>query len=415
MFFNGVNCSNSTRRTRNAVKSASFFLAAYMCVPSINAVIGNIMGDIMGLGVMTFLYISLAMILLIHTALFAINNGHKVRIKIVPIFLTIFFFFSLTCLGSATRSVGFTEFVIYVFLPIMFAQFLIIDAAYFLKWCAILPAFGIFFLSDIFVIDPVFNYIEMGVCYAFLTPILCNIAFLFCCFKQEKLIWKSLMLIVSLCNFTFLLKLVYFGSRGPLLSIVICVAFFFMFTVKENKCGLHISGIKTVLIIILGCYIAFNFWQILDDINSYLIKNDINIKFVEKMLRLYEQGDVLNGRNLDYEAAIAGIKDNPIFGNGLATFEYYTGYVYPHNLILQLLYDGGIVLFLLILIPVILNLIKWIRCCSRPSFVFMTTLLVASVPGAMFSGDVWTKPILWYAFALLCVYSSNKNQKLLCV
>lgn len=410
---NGQN--SSEYKTKRTVKSASFFLAGYMCVPSINAVISSFTTTFIGVSVMTLLYIFFAVALLLHLLLFVLNKGQKIGIKIVSIFLVILAFFLKTRASSVVSSVGISEFVIYVFLPIIFAQFLVIDCSCFLKCASTFPSFGVLFLSKIFIVDPVFNYIEMGICYAFLTPIICNIAFLFCYFKREKTKGKMLMLIVSACNLIFLTQLIYYGSRGPLLAIAICIAFFFMFSCKGAKRGIHISGVKTFFIIILAFVLVLNFWKVLEIFNKYMIQNDINIKFVEKMLRLHKQGDVLNGRDLDYDAAISGIRAHPIFGNGLSTFEYYTGYAYPHNLVLQLLYDGGIVLFAFILIPIVFAAVKWCKNCTSSSFALVSCLLLASVPGAMFSGDVWTKPILWYVFSLLCVYSSNRNQTLLCV
>ena len=77
--------------------------------------------------------------------------------------------------------------------------------------------------------------------------------------------------------------------------------------------------------------------------------------FFVKMNKMIALNDISNGREPVYEAAIAGIKNAPLLGNGIEAFPAYTAYSYPHNFILQLVYEGGI---LFCVIPVIT--IAWV-------------------------------------------------------
>ena len=75
---------------------------------------------------------------------------------------------------------------------------------------------------------------------------------------------------------------------------------------------------------------------------------NINIEAISKNLELIEKGNVDNGRNEVFDKAIEGIKEHPFIGNGIG--DYAEKYVtYPHNLLLQSWYEGGIIFFLLML------------------------------------------------------------------
>jgi O-antigen ligase len=110
------------------------------------------------------------------------------------------------------------------------------------------------------------------------------------------------------------------------------------------------------------------------------------------------ENDVTSGRDVIFKLTTLAISQNPLLGYGIDQFENNTGIVYPHNFILQLLYDGGLVLTFLVIFPVIRGIVKLFKTCSYNEFIVFVALFFASVPGGLLSGDLWTMVTLWVFF-----------------
>ena len=97
---------------------------------------------------------------------------------------------------------------------------------------------------------------------------------------------------------------------------------------------------------------------ILEWMNNVLLDSDIKLDFVRKTLKI--QTDISNGRNAITEYVVENIFKSPIWGHGVSTITYNSNGMipYPHNFILQLFYDGGI----LLAVPVLFFVIKIERC-----------------------------------------------------
>ena len=111
-----------------------------------------------------------------------------------------------------------------------------------------------------------------------------------------------------------------------------------------------------------------------------------------------------------YEAAIAGIKNAPLLGNGIEAFPAYTAYSYPHNFILQLVYEGGI---LFCVIPVIT--IAWVsykllfsQIKDKDCQVFLILLFVQVIPRFLVSATIWKDKCFW----LLVFYTFVNYKKI---
>ena len=129
----------------------------------------------------------------------------------------------------------------------------------------------------------------------------------------------------------------------------------------------------------------------------------MEVTFFEKFLNLAKEGDVSNGRNDIASIAIKGFLSSPFWGNGMDSFNANTGLAYPHNLFLQLLYDGGLLLSAVIILPILKKIKRTYLNCSYDEYTVYTFLLMCSVPGSMFSMDIWSNGVLWFAFGSLFV------------
>ena len=60
---------------------------------------------------------------------------------------------------------------------------------------------------------------------------------------------------------------------------------------------------------------------------------------IDKNMRMIAEGDMSNGRDYIEGIALHKIAESPIFGYGLDQFENNTGMVYPHNFVLQMVFQ----------------------------------------------------------------------------
>ena len=124
--------------------------------------------------------------------------------------------------------------------------------------------------------------------------------------------------------------------------------------------------------------------------------------FINKILRMSKAGDVSNGRMYLYELTFKYFLQAPIMGHGISTFAKYTNNVYPHNSILQLMFDGGIFLTFFVVGMIISRSKRNLKNTDIYGFAFYLYLFFASVPTSMLSGDIFADRVFWlYVFMLM--------------
>ncbi len=282
-----------------------------------------------------------------------------------------------------------------------------INAKWLIRAMMFWPSFAALYIEKVFSMQVDWkNSIPMELSYAFLVPIIASIMYLFFYYKNDRGIAKFAMTILVIVNSVFFSQLFLYGSRGPLLSLFSLLLF--IYVVRKHKChnGVFYKKWRLFFLLIFLVIMFVGFSTVIRFGNEILMSLGIDSRFFYKMIELDSQGDVSNGRMSLNEITINGIMDSPWLGNGLDRFDANTGGgLYPHNFILQILYDGG-VLFLGILIPVIIHrLIRKYRTCNYDEYVVITMFLFCSVPGAMFSGNLYMLCILWMFFGVL--FSDN--------
>ena len=134
----------------------------------------------------------------------------------------------------------------------------------------------------------------------------------------------------------------------------------------------------------------------------------IHFSFLEKSIRLSEVGDFSNGRLYHYQLALEGFVSSPLWGNGIGAFyDNYPSLGYPHNILLQCLYEGGLIfgfpIAALVLYGIYLTLFRGNIDTSRR--VMMILFMSSSVPAAMLTSELWVYPILWM---FLCITLNYK-------
>lgn len=275
-----------------------------------------------------------------------------------------------------------------------------VDSRYFIKGIMFYPFFAVFRLDSVFpMVTEWQNFMDMDASYSFLVPVIANIVYLRFFFVREGMPQKILTIILSICNLLFCFKIMVHGSRGVVLSIFLLLVFLFIVQVKPSNHGVKIlkGRLRSVTIVLL--LIAASYITVFSYIDKYLESNTgVSFYAIEKIARMGAEGDLDNGRNRISNIAIKGFLDQPILGHGIDRFETVTGGNYPHNFVLEVLFDGGLVLFFILLLPFFVSVIKILRKCSKEEFAIFCTLFFASVPGALFSQDLYCMPVLWMTF-----------------
>lgn len=142
--------------------------------------------------------------------------------------------------------------------------------------------------------------------------------------------WSFRSKIISICVIILLLFImVLSGSRGPLLALflVTCSSIFF-----------RIKFIKKIYAVFTTAVLFFTIIVFYDNLVDYIpIISRFNLATTEGSLSV-------NIREEQYKSAIEIFSNNPYLGGSLVEkFAFF----YPHNIILEILITGGIVLFLI--------------------------------------------------------------------
>ena len=254
--------------------------------------------------------------------------------------------------------------------------------------------------------------------YAFLVPVMANILYILLYYKKEHLgrVDNNLFFwLITFVNSIYFYKMLSSGSRGPFFCIVSLIIFHWAVKKYENgKLRWNLGKNLTIGMGILA--ISTFFRDVMFSLSTLLHWFGIYLNVIDKFVRkAVETGDMTNGREVIYAKCMEEIPEKPFFGHGMDLFEHNTGIVYPHNFILQIFYDGGLMLALIILLPVTWYMIKKIRFGSYETYSMTIFLLFVSVPGALMSSDLWQNERLWLFFGAMLstsfIYKAKRKYK----
>jgi hypothetical protein len=255
------------------------------------------------------------------------------------------------------------------------------------------------FSNDLFITD-YRNSINMDVSYAVLPCVIAGIIQFFC-YKKDKGLLKYFIYIVSIYYFS---RLLMNGMRGTILCVII--AFFLAFYFGNGRKKITISKFIFAIFIIL---ILMLYKIILDGLQLFLSNHNLSIYALDKFLRL--SGNISNGRYDIWFTCFKGFLNSPIWGNGLDSFKYYTGFIYPHNFLLQIMFEGG-VLILSIFLAFTIKGTRYVLNIDKKEIKFTYIFVFSvSVPYLFFSANMWITPLLWIFVGLMIRYSHFKINK----
>lgn len=388
-----------SRQLPTSIALLSILLALYVDIKPLNWSL--VYGYNMGEGLMNILY-PVVVILIILVSFFNTKGKKKFSIGIIVLsaYLIGFYLFSTTVIGPPETKLKML--LVFVFASFIIPSISVIDAKTLLRGVMLFPAIAIVNLSAVFVTTKEWtNMVSMDVSYGFLIPIIGAIIYFSTFFREDKGLMRAFMLVLLVINATFLLYVFLRGSRGPLLSILLVILFLYLVKKDPQGLGIMVSKGKTSIFIFALFFVLLFFMIFTEMIVNALSHLGIDSYALTKILELDQEGDISNGRSALNIITINGILEHPILGNGFDRYNANTGFLYPHNFILQILYDGGLLYFFVLMIPLIRSAIKKYRFCTHDEYIVLTFLMFSSVPGALFSHNLYTNGILWLFFGVL--------------
>ncbi len=382
-------------------KDSDFYtllIAFFFSIPSINKIISTIIPFLSGT-FMVFCYFCIITIfsfyVFFRNSLFSLN-----RFNIFVIFFLIIVYIK-TSFQDALSSVSFVVFFIYVLLPLFF-QNIKINVDLFIKMGMVFPFWGVFFYDKIFIVN--LNSIGMGASYVFLFPVVCSITY-FCKIPKKNIFFT----IISILNFIYLFEILFHGSRGAVLCIMIFFFLLFVFTKKEEN-GLILKSYKTFFLSILSLFFIIFLIDNIVFFNHILQSYNLQIEAIDKVIRMQQMNDLSNGREKLQAVVINDFLNEPWLGHGLSTVNYFHPKInYPHNFLLQMLYDLGILGSAPLIFFIVRGLIIWKNKCTKDEYILFLCLFSSSIPCALFSGDLWKNALLWMTLGFLISFNQKKD------
>ena len=220
---------------------------------------------------------------------------------------------------------------------------------------------------------------SMGFGYACLIPSMFLILELF---KKRNLI--GILSLISL-----VLSIVTVGSRGPLLSLIFYVIILFYKYNASNK--RYIKLVVFSLLLVVFCLLLN---PILNNIINLLIRSGIQ----SRTLSLLARGTIhLGNRDVIFRTLLDEIVLSPFSIRGINA-EYAIVGGYAHNLILELIYQFGIIIGSIVVVFIALMVMKTLRLqkLSKDTHAqICLAFMCSSIFALMVSGSLWTMMDFW--------------------
>ena len=191
-----------------------------------------------------------------------------------------------------------------------------------------------------------------------------------------------------------LVETIIYGSRGALIVVLTFIAIDRLFIHGKNLA-------KNLTLIIVGFVALINLESILNGliwlsnragVNSYALKE-------YQYQLIYGLEEASSGRTRIYSTALETIKEYPIFGAKMITYD--DGTLYAHNLFLQAGRDLGVLAAVISIIFVIYCVYLLVtKKLDVNKKVVISVFFCVSVIRLMMSSNLWERPEFW---ALVCI------------
>ena len=206
--------------------------------------------------------------------------------------------------------------------------------------------------------------------------------------------------ILKISLLPFLIVVTFFsGGRGAALSIFICLIVNIDY-LKEIPVRYWLKGVVIVLILLM--IVIFGLGKLSADYSDLFERN------FERIYSLIEGGKIdtsaSSGRDKIWSDAINTWEKSPLIGYGLFSYLDHF-YIRPHNVFLEILLQGGLVLLTIFLLFLLLATYKYKRMKRQDRRqVFLMPFVLYSSTMLLVSGSYWFEPFFWFCFTYIYSY-----------
>ena len=309
------------------------------------------------------------------------------------------------------------QFIFYAVIPI-YVICQKIDGEYVTRYIMYLSLFTLPVINKFFEIQyESFSQAYMGNIFVILTPVLVGMIHFKLYRKKSNILTK----IAYLYNLYVLILIFLYANRGAVVCVLFGLAVVLINAYNEKE-RIKVKPIKLIIIVvcaILAILVLINLEAILVWLSELCTQMFNSVpSFISKMIRYIRKGDISDGRTNISDFTYSFIMDKPIFGHGMETFasysQPYSGNVtwpYPHNYVLQYLFEGGIVFAIL---PVWLSLslsakVLFARIVDKKEFALCATLVCSCIPKLFMSTDPWDSTTIWMLVTYSLIYTLRQH------
>lgn len=213
----------------------------------------------------------------------------------------------------------------------------------------------------------------------------------------KRFFGKLFYLILILINIAIIL---FSGSRGALVSVsVIALISVVSYVIKKRK-------IFTALLL-----------SVIIGLTLPLISKNQNFSFaIDRIISGFSSGgdNSTNQRKMFYNTAIDNFYSSPLFGNGIGSYsKHFETYSYPHNIILEIMNDFGLI-GLIISIIFLFLLFKKVRWILKHDYRLhlIVFLFLNVIVQLLFSGSYLVSSQFWILSTIILAFRRKEYYKL---
>jgi len=208
------------------------------------------------------------------------------------------------------------------------------------------------------------------------------------------------------------LQFVLDANRGGWVSMILLVYFLTIKVKIKQEPKMRNRVLWNLLFLTLIFVAVFLYEPIIKLLYEITTALDIRFYAIEKTYRGILADNVTNNRTELYDFAWKGFLSSPVWGHGIGAFSVNHG-GWPHNFFLQLLYEGGILLFLLVLGPLVRIVWVVVRTdrITPAEYALFVCFFANSIPKLLFSTQVWNVQGFWLllAFGMMLLIRIQHN------
>lgn len=226
-----------------------------------------------------------------------------------------------------------------------------------------------------------------------------------CALPAMFMIWFFLedkKIIHLLLSVLIVLGIISFGSRGPLVSLVVfSIVYYSILNLRKNP--LMVFGGFFICLILF-----FNLNSVLGGIGQLLNSLGIHSRTIN-LIFSGEQELHMSNRDVMADQLMSILDQSPLEVRGINA-EWNVLGIYAHNIFLEIFFQFGLILGSLVLLYILIRMIKTLRMdITKEMSVFTLIFMCNSLSQSLVSGSIWTLPYFWLWISLVYSYNRRKH------